>query len=218
MQSKRILIVDDEPAFIRLLRLNLERTGRYLVCEVHDAAQALEVAADFKPDLILLDLIMPKRHGGEIAESVRSDPVLGHTPIVFLTASAWKSNDLPNSKIAGCTVISKPASMVEVIHAIETNLTPDAAEQAAVPESRSESSVKSIRRLGFQLVRALSPARWISPLVRQVRTHRATLDDSSPQRGASPTPIGTGLQPAADRGNFTRDSRPMSVRRETSVG
>ncbi len=60
MNKPRILIVDDEPSFIRLLKLVLERTGRYSVRKEGDATKALEVALEFQPDLILLDFVMPK--------------------------------------------------------------------------------------------------------------------------------------------------------------
>lgn len=63
MNKRRILIVDDEPSFVRLLKLNLERTGQFTVKEEHDGTKALPVATEFRPDLILLDMVMPKIDG-----------------------------------------------------------------------------------------------------------------------------------------------------------
>lgn len=135
MQKTRILIVDDEPAFIRLLKINLERTGHYSVREENDATKALEAAEEFDPDVVLLDMVMPKLHGSDVAYALRSSSLLRETPIIFLTASAWVNGDSPALRIDGCTVISKPASMTQIIEAIEENLHPPV-EQLEVVEAK----------------------------------------------------------------------------------
>src|SRR5882757_7174042 len=84
--KKRIFIVDDESGFTRLLKLTLERSGKYMVKEINDGTQAWLAAREFKPDLIFLDIVMPKVDGGEVAQQIRSDPMLAHIPIIFLTA------------------------------------------------------------------------------------------------------------------------------------
>jgi CheY-like chemotaxis protein len=121
MNKRRILIVDDEPAFIRLLKLNLERSGRYVVREENDSTRAYAAAVEFKPDLILLDMIMPSLHGTEVAFQIRSSE-LRHTPIVFLTATAFQTGELPLGKLGQCTVLGKPASIKAITEAIESNL------------------------------------------------------------------------------------------------
>jgi CheY-like chemotaxis protein len=73
MYQRRILIVDDEPGFIRLLKLVLEKTGRYVVREENDETRAVAVAKQFLPDLILLDLVMPSIDGGMVASRIRSE-------------------------------------------------------------------------------------------------------------------------------------------------
>jgi CheY-like chemotaxis protein len=69
----RILIVDDNPRFSQSARRILQQTGQYVVCEENDAASALETARSFRPDLILLDLVMPQLDGAEVAAQVESD-------------------------------------------------------------------------------------------------------------------------------------------------
>src|SRR5215210_6510552 len=86
MELKRVLIVDDESGFTHLLKLTLERTRRFTVREENDGAQAWLTARDFKPDIIFLDIVMPKIDGGDVAQQIRSDPALAHVPIIFLTA------------------------------------------------------------------------------------------------------------------------------------
>src|SRR5690349_753264 len=89
-EKKRILIVDDEASITRLLKLNLENTGKYVVHAVNASEQALPIALEFHPDLILLDVVMPGLDGGYLASAVRAHPALNNIPIVFLTAAATK--------------------------------------------------------------------------------------------------------------------------------
>src|SRR5215207_7010241 len=84
--KKRIFVVDDESGFTRLLKLTLEKSGRYVVREENDGTKAWLAAREFKPDIIFLDIVMPKVDGGEVARQIRTDPALEHVPIIFLTA------------------------------------------------------------------------------------------------------------------------------------
>ena len=123
MSKKRILVVDDEKSITRLLKLNLERTGRYEVHEENSGAGALEAAQQFKPDLILLDVMMPDMDGGDVAAGVKQDPNLRKTPVVFLTAAVKKEElGAPDGKIGGRTYIAKPLDVKGVIAVIERTL------------------------------------------------------------------------------------------------
>lgn len=123
MSKKRILVVDDEVSITRLLKLNLEQTGKYEVFEVNQGARALQMAQAFKPDLVILDVMMPDMDGSEIAASFKQDPGLKKTPVVFLTA-AIKKEELggPEGKIGGRTYIAKPLNVQGVISVIERSL------------------------------------------------------------------------------------------------
>jgi len=102
MSKKRILVVDDEPSITRLLKLNLEQTGNYEVREENLGAQALDAAREFKPDLVLLDVMMPDMDGGDVAAGLKQDPALRKTPVVFLTAAVKKEElGAPEGKIGG---------------------------------------------------------------------------------------------------------------------
>jgi Response regulator containing a CheY-like receiver domain and a GGDEF domain len=85
-EKRRILIVDDDADTTHLVKVLLERTGDYLVLEENDATKAYQSALKFRPDLILLDIVMPETDGGEVAARVEGDPELHNTPIIFLTA------------------------------------------------------------------------------------------------------------------------------------
>src|SRR4029077_6356638 len=85
-EKRRILIVDNDPDTTHLVKVLLERTGQYLVLEENDSTKAHQSARDFRPDLILLEVVMRETDGGEVAARFEADPELHNTPIVFLTA------------------------------------------------------------------------------------------------------------------------------------
>jgi CheY-like chemotaxis protein len=119
MDKKRILVVDDEPGFTRLLKLTLEATGNYTVYAETDGMRGLEVAREFKPDLIFLDVVMPMIDGGDIASQIKSDPVLKDVPIVFLTALVSQKEDSSLGLIAGFPFMAKPVTLDSLIQCIE---------------------------------------------------------------------------------------------------
>ena len=85
-EKRRILIVDDDANSTHLVKILLERSGPYLVLEENDPTKADQTAHNFKPDVILLDIVMPKMDGGELATQIEADRELHDTPIIFLTA------------------------------------------------------------------------------------------------------------------------------------
>jgi len=119
MIKRKILLIDDEASFTRNLKLNLEETGNYEIREENQASNALATAREFKPDLILLDVIMPDMAGGEIASQIAADAGLKDTPIVFLTAVVTKKEE---GLIGGRQFIAKPVTVESVIESIEKNL------------------------------------------------------------------------------------------------
>ena len=122
MDRIRVLLIDDEPGFTRMLKLNLERRG-YEVMVENNGAHAHAAARAFLPDFIFLDVIMPDVDGGEAAAKIRSDPSFKHVPIVFLTAGVTKEKARARGGvIGGETYLAKPASVEEVVRCIERNL------------------------------------------------------------------------------------------------
>ena len=123
MQQKRILIVDDESTITRLLKLNLEKTGDYIVREENKGSKAFETARKFKPHLILLDVMMPDMDGGDVAAQLQSDQVLKNARIVFLTAAVKKEElSEKGGMIGGFPYIAKPLNVKGVLEEIEKQL------------------------------------------------------------------------------------------------
>jgi len=121
-QPKRILIVDDEAGFTRLLKITLEGTKRYLVKEENDGAQALATARQFRPDLVLLDIVMPKLDGGDVARQLTSDPILKAVKIIFLTAIVSQKEAAGAGGIGGFPFVAKPVSLAALTAMIEETL------------------------------------------------------------------------------------------------
>ena len=121
--KKRILVVDDEPAITRMIKLNLEQTGRYEVRTENLGRRAIEAAREFRPDLILLDVMMPGMLGSEIAAQLREDPELRAVKFVFLTALVAKDDMLRSTaQIGGHTFVAKPISADDLCRVIEDHL------------------------------------------------------------------------------------------------
>ena len=120
--KRRILIVDDDSNSTHLVKILLERSGPYLVLEENDATKADRTAHDFKPDVILLDIIMPELDGAELATQIEADRELRDTPIIFLTALVSHGEAKSGLHIQGHPLVAKPISIPELIDAIEKNL------------------------------------------------------------------------------------------------
>ncbi len=123
VEKKKILIVDDEAMFTRMVRMNLEQSGLYEVKEENRAPHALIAAREFKPDLILLDVIMPGMDGGELANQFKHDSILRKTPIVFLTATVSKSEAKETGYMSGGYLfLAKPVSLKVLLKTVEDHL------------------------------------------------------------------------------------------------
>jgi len=118
--KKRILVVDDEPALTRMVKLNLERTGNYEVRTENQGSMAIQAAREFKPDLILLDVMMPDMSGDEVSAQMKEDEELSKIKSVFMTAIVTKDEtEAMGSNIGGNEFLAKPVKTDELIATIE---------------------------------------------------------------------------------------------------
>jgi CheY-like chemotaxis protein len=123
MPKKRLLLVDDEEAFGRLLKLNLEDTGSYEVNVETDGTKAIATARALQPDLILLDVVMPDTDGGTIGAAILADKQLHSVPIIYLTAAiSRKELGGPSGIVGGRLFIAKPVEKRALIQLIEEQL------------------------------------------------------------------------------------------------
>ena len=106
-QQKTILIVDDEPDIIEILRYNLEKEG-YKTLSAMNGLDAVSVAKQQKPDLILLDVMLPDMDGIQTCETIRKIPELGKTIIAFLTARSEDYSEIAGFQAGADDYIAKP--------------------------------------------------------------------------------------------------------------
>ena len=105
--SQKVLVVDDEEPILELLKYNLEKQG-YEVKTATNGQIALEIAKKFHPDLVLLDIMMPKMDGVEACRHLRAMPELANTFIVFLTARAEEYSEIAAFDVGADDYILKP--------------------------------------------------------------------------------------------------------------
>ena len=131
MEKKRILIVDDEASFTRMVKLNLEKTGQFEVREENKATYAVAAAREFKPDLIILDVIMPNQDGGDIFGQLQNDRHLKSTPVIFLTATVSpREAGVKGFNSGGALFLAKPVTLENLISCINEHIRKPATEGA----------------------------------------------------------------------------------------
>ena len=120
-QKPKILIVDDDSSIGLILKAGLEMHGFAARFESR-SADAIPACLEFQPDLLLLDVNMPGKDGGQVASELRSHPTLGRTPVIFLTSLVTKGEAEQN--VSGETFLAKPIPMTELVAKIRGVLHP----------------------------------------------------------------------------------------------
>lgn len=118
-----ILICDNEEVLRSLVRASLEPAG-YAFVEARDGDEALEVARDHLPDLIVLDMMMPGRTGIDVLEELRDDPELREIPVVMLTARAQQADHEAAQRAGADCFLTKPFSPLELASVVAGLLQP----------------------------------------------------------------------------------------------
>ncbi|HSR33837.1 MAG TPA: response regulator transcription factor [Anaerolineae bacterium] len=112
--TQRILVVDDDPEIVRLVRAYLEQAG-YQVLVAYDGDTALHILRRERPDLAILDLMLPDRDGWDVTRVVRGDPALVATPIIMLTARVEDQDKIVGLELGADDYVTKPFNPREVV-------------------------------------------------------------------------------------------------------
>ena len=116
---KRILVIDDDKEMTGMIKQYLEEYGQFEVQELNNSQESLNVAKQFNPDLILLDLMMPSKTGDEVANDLKDDCDLKNVPIIFLTGVVLeKEAKNRHGQIGGHVFLSKPVKLEELMECI----------------------------------------------------------------------------------------------------
>ena len=118
---RRILVVDDDREVVRLIRAYLEQAG-FEVLAAHDGNTAVHVIRRERPDLLLLDLMLPGKDGWEITRLVRSDAALAHIPIIMLTARIDDTDKIVGLELGADDYVTKPYNPREVVARVRARL------------------------------------------------------------------------------------------------
>lgn len=115
---KKILIADDKPEVLELVRVSLESED-YQIIDASDGKEALEKIRLEKPDLVLLDIVMPKMDGFEVLRNLKKEPGTKEIPIILLTAKGQKIDQEKGQRFGAAGYIIKPFSPSELLRKIE---------------------------------------------------------------------------------------------------
>lgn len=113
-KKKRILVVDDEKHIVRLVQLNLERAG-YEVITAYDGLEALEKVRSERPDMIVLDVMMPRMDGFETLQRLRANPETSEIPVIMLTAKSQEQDIFKGWQSGADCYLTKPFNPMELL-------------------------------------------------------------------------------------------------------
>ncbi len=121
MIAPKILVVDDQPVNVQLLKRKLEREGLQIISAYH-GSEVIGLVAREKPDLILLDVMMPDMDGIEVCQRLQADEETRHIPVIFITARASKEGKLEGLGVGAVDYITKPIDLDETLARVQTQL------------------------------------------------------------------------------------------------
>lgn len=114
MKEKKILLVDDDAVNLKILANILDNNG-YSIMQASGGLEAVKMAKNFHPDLIILDIVMPDIDGGEVANILKNNPSTKNIPIIFLSSLIKREEERYSSKKDGIFLMSKPYDRDELI-------------------------------------------------------------------------------------------------------
>ncbi|HET9770967.1 MAG TPA: response regulator [Acidimicrobiia bacterium] len=121
MAPATVLVVDDDPVILKLLEVNFEMEGVSVV-RAADGAEGLERAREVLPDIVVLDVMMPRMTGYEVAKALREDDLTAHIPIIFVTARAQSSDVERGMELGVDDYVTKPFDPLDLIARVNTLL------------------------------------------------------------------------------------------------
>ena len=116
--TKKILVIDDEPELVKAITIRFKASG-YEVTPAYDGQEGVNKAGEIKPDLILLDVIMPKMDGYEVCKRLKAVPETKDIPIIIFTASGQRDLERKCLAVGAKGVIMKPFEATELLELVD---------------------------------------------------------------------------------------------------
>lgn len=116
--KKSVLVVDDQPHIVRLIQVNLEKEG-FQVTTAGDGVEGLQKVREIRPDLVILDVIMPRKDGFEVLRDIKSDPELLDIPVIMLTVKTHNADIVEGLKEGAEMYLPKPFHPKELVSLVK---------------------------------------------------------------------------------------------------
>jgi two-component system alkaline phosphatase synthesis response regulator PhoP len=121
LMQKKIMVVDDEPYIARVIKFKLEQEG-YTVISANDGVTGLERIRQERPDLVLLDVMMPGLNGYEVCQQIKADAELQGIPVIFLTAKGQERDREQGINLGASDYITKPFSPNRLLELVRSTI------------------------------------------------------------------------------------------------
>ena len=125
--SKKVLVVDDQPHIVRLIQVNLEKEG-FEVTTAGDGVEGLARVREVKPDLVILDVIMPRKDGFQVLREIKMDQQFAETPVIMLTVKTHNADIVEGLKEGAELYLPKPFHPKELVSLVKRVLETGSAE------------------------------------------------------------------------------------------
>src|SRR5688572_18471771 len=145
MSKGTILVIDDEKDLLELVRYNLEKDGFDVIC-AREGQSGVEIAAKHRPDLIVLDIMMPGMDGLEVCRRLRADQRTGRVPLIMLTARATEADRIVGLEMGADDYVTKPFSPRELVARVRAALRRTALQQEPAEVIRHGQVTVDVRR------------------------------------------------------------------------
>ncbi|HEY2814938.1 MAG TPA: response regulator [Acidimicrobiales bacterium] len=130
MPDSRVLVVDDDPVILKLLEVNFEMEG-FTVILAHDGDEGIEVARSEQPDIIVSDIMMPKKSGLELVTEIKGDPATRDIPIILLSAKAQNADVRSGMEAGADDYITKPFEPLDLVDRVNRLLSARASKRSS---------------------------------------------------------------------------------------
>lgn len=122
MGKRKVMVVDDEENFLKIVKLNLEESGQYEVLTLPNAKNIISEMHRFRPDVLLLDLLMPSEGGIEVCEELNNDALGSKVPIIIVSGLDKEQDKLKAYKLGVIEYLTKPIDLKTMMNVIEKAL------------------------------------------------------------------------------------------------